>query len=362
MKICANCFNDVELKQRITSLSKDIDKCDIHQKKEPVFDTEKNEGLAIRTDFLQLINLYSIIDAPTNSIEIPQMIADRLQSDWNLFSSELSNVNRSKILHSLLKENYSKDDPIFYKPVQMTQLKDKTFIVGNSILNGQSWSEFKESLLHKNRFFNKINEKLFSDILSWAKIRLLPEEKYFRGRIVDDFSEVTEVKDMLIPPFKKLDYIEGRLSPRGIGMLYLTTKEEIAIKEIRASFKDKIVIANGNLTKPVDVIDLSNITNISPFKLLNTDIIAAYQANKNTLRTIIKDLERPVRNEKHGLNYIPTQYISSFIQKEYDGIKYSSTMTLDKNVYNLVLFDESNISFNPEQFKKVIINSVTYQY
>ena len=166
---------------------------------------------------------------------------------------------------------------------------------------------------------------------------------------------------MLIPTQEILDRCEGRLNPRGIGILYVTNSPEVAIKEIRATFNDKVVVAKGNLTRKIDVIDLSNIINLSPFNMLGTSIAPIYQLNKLDLQKIVEDLEQSVQGKRRRLEYIPTQFISSLIQTQFDGIKYRSTMVKDSKEYNLALFNKDFVDFSLDEFEYKTITSVDYR-
>ena len=61
MKICADCFDDTDFKTRIQSLNRRAI-CDIHKKKEYVFDTDADSQLNIQTDLTRLLNLYEVVD------------------------------------------------------------------------------------------------------------------------------------------------------------------------------------------------------------------------------------------------------------------------------------------------------------
>lgn len=90
-------------------------------------------------------------------------------------------------------------------PLRMKKIYDPKFIKENSILIGDSWSEFNENILHKNRFFNKdLNVDLLADLMGFSIIELTPGQIFYRARIVDDFKDVRKEADILIPPKIKL--------------------------------------------------------------------------------------------------------------------------------------------------------------
>lgn len=239
MKICADCFDDIDFKTRIQSLNRRAI-CDIHKKKEYVFDTDADSQLNIQTDLTRLLNLYEVVDFETEKslshIDMLQnkTLIDRLQSDWQIFSSRLSNNEITDIICILLKDSFNDTLNTFFRmPLRMKEIYDLEFIEKNSILIGDSWSKFKENILHKNRFFNKdLNVDLLADLMGFSITELKPGQTFYRARIADDFSEIKTEKDVLIPPENKVNRIEGRLNPRGIGMLYLANAEDTALKEV----------------------------------------------------------------------------------------------------------------------------------
>lgn len=368
MKICADCFDDTDFKTRIQSLNRRAI-CDIHKKKEYVFDTDADSQLNIQTDLTRLLNLYEVVDLETEKslshIDMLQnkTLIDRLQSDWQIFSSKLSNSEITDIICVLLRDSFNTTLSTFFRmPLRMKEIYDPKFIKENSILIGDSWAKFKENILHKNRFFNKdLNMDLLADLMGFSITELKPGQTFYRARIVDDFSEIKTEKDVLIPPKNKINRIEGRLNPRGIGMLYLANAEDTALKEVRASFNDNVIVVPIKIKKSIKVVDLTQIMHVSPFIMLDTKFPEIYQLNKEIISTFINELEKPVNSHPINLDYLPTQYLSAIAQKRYDGIKYRSTMKLqDSSDYDVVLFSDKDVTTSIEEIRKYQINKVEY--
>lgn len=186
-------------------------------------------------------------------------------------------------------------------------------------------------------------------------------QTFYRARIIDDFSEIKTEKDVLIPPKSKVNRIEGRMNPRGIGMLYLANAEDTALKEVRASFNDNVIVAPIKIKDSIKVVDLTQIMHVSPFIMLDTKFPEIYQLNKEIVSTFIKELEKPVKSHPINLDYLPTQYLSAIAQTRYDGIKYRSTMKLqDSSNYDVVLFSDKGVTTSIEEIKKYKINKVEY--
>lgn len=368
MKICADCFNDMDFKARIQSLDKK-DFCDIHRRKEYIFDTDVDKQLNIQTDLTRLLNLYEPIDfekekklSQSDMLQNKTLI-DRLQSDWCIFSSKLSDSEITNIVYILLEDSFDTASNTFFKmPLRMKRIYDPEFVKENSILIGDSWLKFKENILHKNRFFNEdLNVELLADLMGFSITELKPGQTFYRARIIDEFDEVKRATDILIPPEKKINRIEGRLNPRGIGMLYLASAEDTALKEVRASFNDNVVVAPIEIKKPIKIVDLTQIMHVSPFIMLDTKFPEVYQLNKEIISIFIKELEKPVKSHPTNLDYLPTQYLSAIVQTRYFGIKYRSTMGLqDTENYDVVLFSDKNVNVSMEKIRRYKINKVEY--
>lgn len=216
--------------------------------------------------------------------------------------------------------------------------------------------------MHKNRFFNNdLNVNLLTDLMGFSVIQLEPGNTFYSARIVDDFKDVKEEKDILIPPKKIINRIEGRLNPRGIGMLYLANTDDTALKEVRASFNDNVVVAPVEIKTVIRIVDLTQIMHVSPFTMLDTKFPEIYQLNKEDISVFVKELEKPVKSHPTNLDYLPTQYLSAIAKKRYSGIKYRSTMGVKGSKdYDIVLFNDKDVTALMGQIKKYRINKVEY--
>ena len=122
-----------------------------------IFDIhDKEDNLSIKIDFSQLLDLYSpafpCISSSVSSY--PKTLIDCLSFDWKIFSNSLLDYDIDKILRFILGDNYDINYSLFSTTLVMTQLQDRKFQKENSIFKENGWKEFKEVLLHKNRFFN----------------------------------------------------------------------------------------------------------------------------------------------------------------------------------------------------------------
>lgn len=166
--------------------------------------------------------------------------------------------------------------------------------------------------------------------------------------------------EMKAPPAVKAT--AGRANSEGISCLYLASDIKTTLYEIRAGRYDYVAVGKFVLRSNIDVVDLTNIDNISAFTGLD---VTQHAINKEHLRKINNEIAKPLRRNDPPLDYLPTQYISDFIKsieheskKEYSGIEYKSTMC--NSGYNLAIFDEN--LFDCESVSVHHINDLEYDY
>ena len=144
----------------------------------------------------------------------------------------------------------------------------------------------------------------------------------------------------------------GRVNPEGIGVLYLTSDESTALREVRASAFDFVTVGKFKLRKDIRVVN-----KISPAVLSCS--IESLAANIKTFSDIAKEIAKPLRRNDSSLEYLPTQFITEFIKsKGYAGVAYTSTMGTGGT--NIAVFDES--LFDCISVHVVEINSIDYSY
>ena len=198
-----------------------------------------------------------------------------------------------------------------------------------------------------------------SGIFCRGDLYAVVEPNYYRGRIANDIKGFTP-KDMGAPP--PISATDGRANSNGISRLYLTNNRETTLHEIRAAEYDYITIGTFKPNTPIKVVDLSNISHISPF--IEDIDCTALAINKDTLQRINEDMSKTMRRGDSNLDYLPTQFISDFVMSIidadgnalYDGIKYKSAM--NTGGYNLAIFDPSK--FKCTSCKTYEITRLTY--
>lgn len=332
MKCCVNCFKDNIIRGIIDSTGKSGD-CDFCGSK-GISSIDVNAENSISDMIIALIGTYSISED-----EDAKLLKNALHDDWDIFTSGVETIQN--LIINFCKDVYSYDDAIFTKKVLIPQLKDKKFKKKYEIIHSKSWEEFSKSLKFEAGFFNKaFNEKALKKYLPIMQREIPQGVKFYRARISENQTGCSS-DDLMIPPEKLRT--PGRINPKGIGVLYLSSNTETVLNEIRASARDYVTIGTFISKKKIKVVDISLVASMSPFDGYydQLDQLANFALNRRTFKDMSYDIAKPLRRNDGALEYLSTQLISEYIKSEgYHGVEFTST--LSKNGKNLAVFDESH--------------------
>lgn len=128
---------------------------------------------------------------------------------------------------------------------------------------------------------------------------------------------------------------EGRANPKGIPYLYVATKKETAMSEVRPWIGSIISTGFFVTTKELELIDFS----VEHGE--EQHFFFSEPTEEEKIRAVWSHIDnafsRPVLESDSTADYAPTQVIAEFIKsKGYDGIVYKSALA---EGYNLALFD-----------------------
>lgn len=184
------------------------------------------------------------------------------------------------------------------------------------------------------------------------------DEEFYRARIgCKDGIDVRNVSDGLftgqgVEPHSWLDVVpqrahaaDGRLSTRGIPVLYLSDDPVTAAMEVRPFVTDVVTIATVRPHRNLKIADLFIDLNAAPPDgFLNG--IPSDQPDQLQLSISWIELaaacSSAVRPGDERLEYLPTQVFAEFIQSQgFDGIRYASAMRISHK--NIMVFDPSSI-------------------
>lgn len=348
MIICNDCFSDTEIKNRIKSYNKQ-GTCEFCKKSNSyIYNSEIDNYL--NGVFDKIINLYiPVSNLPQKAPPSKQtFLKSEFLKTWSIFNN-LSEEQIYDIIIALSPDLYSESPELFDTPIVNVQLNDEISITQNSILKGYNWEDFVQSLKHQNRFHTSyINTEILKIFCSYIRKPYKKGMKFYRARISSE--EGFSLDQMGAPPEQSV--LDGRANSMGIRRLYLASDFLTSIYETRAGAFDFVSVGCFELQKDITVVDFKLINQISPI----TEELDAlqYLINKEYLNKINNEMGKVMRRSDSLLDYIPTQYITDFIQSithdgryEYDGIEYKST--LYPSGFNLAIF-------NPDLFSCISID------
>lgn len=318
MYCCSNCFNHQEIKLIIEEIANKKGNCDFCGK-ESCLVVDPRE---IVESFQSVINLYEV------STKGEYLLHKIIQVEWNIFNLEDNKIN------SLLQTIFS-DEKSICADIFTEKVINKTCNHQVSLGIVTQWDSLKKEIVEKNRFFleNVIDLNLLKKYLT-AKVKTYKRgDVFYRGRISKQSG--FKIHEMGKPPVEKAT--SGRANPIGIAYLYLSSNKETTLYETRATYLDYVTIGIFHLKKDINLIKLRTVGISSPFEEnLNEKLI--YQP---FLKSLEKDLSRPLRRYDTELDYLPTQYLCEYIKSiGYDGVEYGSAMI--KGGINIAVFDDSN--------------------
>ena len=342
MVFCEHCVGDREIASIIQSAgAKSVGCCQLCKTDNVcLYNTEAQSELT--SYFEELIGIYS----PANSAEgdvpagVGKFLTDEMHSRWNLFPT-LSNETVKDLLIAICPDLYENSPELFDSPVYIPELYDTSYLETWSLLKNNDWDSFVKEIKTKNRYHSKqVNFDVLEKYCSFIRKTYKAGTEFFRARISDERGYPPE--KMSAPPEGKS--AEGRANARGITCLYVADSLDTALHEVRAGIFDYVTVAKLVLKQDITIVDLSAISNISPF-IDNLDYLS-HAINRPHLERLNKEMSRPLRRSDSTLDYVPTQYIVDFIksiehngQQEYDGIEYTSTATASLSRYNLAVFN-----------------------
>ena len=225
------------------------------------------------------------------------------------------------------------------------------------------WRSFEESLKTKSRYFSKRATltllTLFNGIHRSTTVGNRPViltagpgtriTSLFRARVFQDGGKLVralERPDLEIGPPPPAAAIAGRMNALGISTFYGATHREVALSEVRPFVGSRVVTAKFDLLRPISLLDLEALSEVSASGSLFDDNHRYQMAKANFLQSLSQKMTAPVLPDAEIFEYLPTQviaeYLASQVKPELDGILYPSAQTKNgKN--NVVLFHESSL-------------------
>jgi hypothetical protein len=154
----------------------------------------------------------------------------------------------------------------------------------------------------------------------------------FRARQHSKTDQVTNCDGIGPPPTEKATNA-NRFSPAGISMFYGSRRKSTAIQEIIDPTKTDELITIGSFknARPLNLIDLTSLTEISIFDLSKSKYYQPALFLMGFIESISKKIEKDGREH---FEYVPTQVVTEYLRHvlpevsgiNVDGIKYKSAL------------------------------------
>lgn len=340
MRCCTECFCDIQIQAIITAENR-VGDCDYCGSKN-VFTYSLDTPSDLSDLISDVLNTYE--DSDDGEKLFPTVI-----NHWGIFRKDI--LSSYKLLSDFSSVIYGDDGESHNRKVKIPRPYEEQF----GIFSGHTWQEFARFIKEQNRFCNGFfKADQFASFLSYSIKRFPRGSEFYRARICDN-SHGYEKEQMYSPPAGKRR--AGRVNPEGIGVLYLTSDEETALSEVRASAFDMITVGKFKSLREIRVVDLSSLDSISP--AVFSGGLESLAANSKIFSDIARDVAKPLRRNDSPLEYLPTQFITEFIKsKGYTGVAYQSAMGTGGS--NIAVFDEK--LFECVDVHSVEIKKIKYSF
>lgn len=215
-------------------------------------------------------------------------------------------------------------------------LKFESLVKNTSRYRYYPWVEsFLDTLLitsESRRMLLSKDEVLWRSQLGIAE----PRQVIWEEGVYNDTSLLPHPAERMKPRFGMAP--EGRVNPKGISYLYLSTDPNTAMAECRPWLQSPISLGKFITTKELSIVDFSKDV-YTPVSIMD---LKKEKSDKHFVEMVIwgqinKAFTEPISNSDFKADYAPTQVIAElFKNKKFDGIKYKSALG---DGHNIALFD-----------------------
>ena len=158
-------------------------------------------------------------------------------------------------------------------------------------------------------------------------------EPYYQGEDYIDDMPAPLPPDRMVPVRDRAT--EGRANPKGIPYLYLATKRDTALAEVRPWIGSLITVGQFRIKRRLKLINCT-IGDPKECVLLGSEL-SPKEREETAWAQINKAFARPVTPSDDSADYVPTQVLAEFFHANgFDGIGYRSALG---SGHNIVLFD-----------------------
>jgi hypothetical protein len=213
--------------------------------------------------------------------------------------------------------------------------------------SNDAYARFAASVMRKHRYVrDPDSERFLAELLSQAQLKvetlvagtlLWRAQRGYEWRVEHDGDESYRVPAGHSPVRMKPRSdraTEGRVNPKGIPCLYLSTHKDTAMAEVRPWIGSKLSLAQFKAVRDLRVV---NCTLHEDYKWYWGYETPADHWDDNAWCDIDAAFSRPVTGADDLAEYVPTQVIAeAFKAGGFDGVAYESSLGVG---HNIALFD-----------------------
>lgn len=230
--------------------------------------------------------------------------------------------------------------------------------------------EFASAVLRRSRYVRDSAAEAFLATLleqASAKVQVIPVGSVlYRAQLGHDWTYVDEgaadcEQPIGLPPERMKPRrdraVEGRANPKGIPYLYVATRRDTALAEVRPWVGARISCAELKAARDLRVVDCTrhaarsfSILGLTPEEYWDDDVWA----------DVDDAFARPVTAADDLADYVPTQVLAELFKSDgYDGVAYASSVGDGHNIslfdldslviHGCAVYDLKSISFDFEQ-------------
>lgn len=323
MNVCPECFENAALKKRIAEVRPNFpngEKCPFHPSRKgvPLSEVGKIIDPALRAN-------YAIGE---------WMFEHQEGDDLHTVLNETTGADDDEVIEGLIE--WLIDNDSYWPPdgEEAFYAEDQSYVPirPDGWRHGALWRQFREAILHRQRFFNDPAKKFLAEIFEGiqhqsdiankpAFYRLDPGEEsiFFRARIVPNdaaYAEIAQAPARLMGPPPPSLRRAGRMNAAGIAVFYGAIEQDTAIAELRPAVGSLISLARFRLHRPIHVLDLTRFTRAGK----QLDIFAKNQMVRATqwafLQSFATEISQPILPGDEHLEYVPAQVVAEYLTNQ----------------------------------------------
>jgi hypothetical protein len=323
LNVCPECFGNTALKRRLVEIRPsfpDRERCDFHPRRKavPLDEVGRIVQPALRANYAigewrfdeyEGDDLYTVVRDTTEAED--DAVAEGL-ADW-----------------LVANDFYWPQDggqPFFHTDQAYVRMRIEGYH------HSSLWRRFRESILHRQRFFNGPAKDFLAEIFegvqnqsdvenkpAFYRLETEPETVLYRARIVSDeaaFAEIAKDPAKLMGPPPPGMRRAGRMNAAGIAVFYGANEKETAVAELRPAVGSLISVATFRIRQPIHVLDFSRFK--GPGRRL--DIFAKNQAARaaqwSFMLSFASEISQPILPGDEHLEYVPAQVVAEYLTNQ----------------------------------------------